>query len=133
MRKEFTIEVVRRERVVHVAVVGSIHLLNTERFQAEMHALDDLRGAVAFDLSRLDYLDSNALVALLSLRERYLQSGSPLVIVAPSPFVRKLLEITRLVEMMPIHDSVEAVETAVANGVDLRGPLFPIGHRPRPA
>jgi anti-sigma B factor antagonist len=53
-------------------------------------------GAVALDLSETDFMDSSGLSMLVRLRNKAHARGLALVLVDPSPPVRRLLEITRV-------------------------------------
>jgi anti-sigma B factor antagonist len=54
------------------------------------------REVLIFDLSELDYINSQGLSALLSLHRTLDRSGGGLVLVAASERVRKILEVTGL-------------------------------------
>jgi anti-sigma B factor antagonist len=52
--------------------------------------------AVALDLSGTEFMDSSGLSMLVRLRQKAHARGLALVLVDPSPAVRRLLEITRV-------------------------------------
>ena len=66
---------------------------------------------LAIDLSGLRSLDSSNLSVLINLAVRARQTGANVVLVAPSDFVRGVLEITRLIAWFDICDSVSDVAT----------------------
>ncbi len=114
---KITLEERSGHSVIHLT--GSVHLMNGERFRSELDALAPAATVVALDLSRLDYLDSNALVVLLSLHDRGAKSGFRLAILSPSDFVSKLLRITRLDEMIPVFADPARFEQALRDGEEL--------------
>jgi anti-sigma B factor antagonist len=52
--------------------------------------------AVALDLSGTEFMDSSGLSMLVRVQQKAHARGLPLVLVDPSPAVRRLLEITRV-------------------------------------
>jgi anti-sigma B factor antagonist len=67
---------------------------------------------VVVDLSEVTFLDSTALGVLVSGLKRFRSAGGDLRLVVTGRNVTKVLEITGLVEVFPIFDSVsEAVST----------------------
>jgi len=67
----------------------------------DVEALGDAGGGLAVDLAGVRFIDSSGLRALLSLREK----ADPLVLIAPSATVRKLLALTSMVDMFDIRES----------------------------
>lgn len=116
MRGEYTLNLQEMAAYSIIRVTGAVHLLNGERFRADLEEIEVNGPAVALDLAGLDYLDSNALVCLLALHERFALEGIALALVAPSPFVRKMVEITRLSEILPVFASPLELEAALAEG-----------------
>ena len=76
----------------------------TERLQEFVHG----DGAVlAMDLSKLTMLDSTGLSAMIALGTRSRLSNGRIVLIAPSPFVRGILELTKLDAWFEIFASRE--------------------------
>jgi len=68
-------------------------------------------------LSSLDYLDSTALGVLVGSYKRVREKGGTLVLVGPRPRIRKVFEITRLVNVFDIFDTEEqALDSLGAGG-----------------
>ena len=65
---------------------------------------------VVVDLSETDFLDSSGLGALVGVSKQNADRG-PLVVVCPKPHLRKLFEISRLDEVLPVHDNLAAALT----------------------
>lgn len=80
-------------------------------------ALDDLiagRGTgIALDLSGLKTINSSGLSALIHLNTRSRLAGGYVVLVNPSPFVREVLEITRLDKLFDFCATVEEARVRV--------------------
>ncbi|HET6877515.1 MAG TPA: STAS domain-containing protein [Jatrophihabitans sp.] len=73
--------------------------------------LDDVRAEghrhIVVDLARVDFLDSSALGLLVSVQRDLDSDSGELKIACPQPQVSKVFRITRLAEVIPIHDSVD--------------------------
>lgn len=94
-----------------IEIAGEMDVYTTP--QAKEAMLDLLeRGYhhLVVDLQRTEYLDSTALGVLVGTLKRVREQGGDLRLVAPSPRIRRLLEITRLVNVFPI-DATEAEAT----------------------
>ena len=68
---------------------------------------------IILDLAALEYIDCYALHALGRVREQARQAGGDLLLAAPRRPVRRLLDLTGLIEVFSVHDSVyQAVRAA---------------------
>jgi anti-sigma B factor antagonist len=110
----FRIESVRDERHAVVVVAGELDALTAPRLHDE---LVNLAGEgidrVVLDLRRLSFVDSFGLGVIVSARKRLSQDGNSLCIVAGADqrTLRRVLEITGLDQVLPVHATVaEAVE-----------------------
>ena len=95
-----------------VAVVGcSGRLVRGEaldEFRRRLERLEHLR-VLVLDLSNVEQLDAGGLSVLLLLRRWALQQKVQLKLVDPSPFVRRVLEATRLNSVFEISSLEEAL------------------------
>ncbi len=64
---------------------------------------------LAVELSGLKSIDSSNLSVLINLATRARLAGASVVLVAPSPFVQGILEVTRLITWFDVCDSVSDV------------------------
>lgn len=91
-------------------VTGDMNPDNEARFR---DALDDLvagpGGGTAVDLSGLKTINSNGLSALIHLVTRSRLAGGQVFLIHPTPFVRQVMEITRLDRLFDICASVDEV------------------------
>lgn len=97
------------DNAVVLAVSGEIDLLTAEEFGQQLAAA--LRGAhtlVVLDLSRVRYLASAGLYALLASQESARSLGIVLRIVATGRAVLRPIEITGLRSDLTLFDSVDA-------------------------
>ena len=91
-----------------VSPVGDIDL---HTVPALRECLDEVRAQgrrrIVVDLARVDFLDSSALGLLVSVQRDLEGDSGQLKVACPQPQVSKVFRITRLAEVIPIHDSVD--------------------------
>lgn len=86
-------------------VRGEIDISVADRFQEQLHELIEAAHSPAvIDLSALSFVDSSGLSALMSARKHAERKGVKLVLLAPSPFVRKVLDVTDLSSVFEVRD-----------------------------
>ncbi|GAB3959986.1 anti-sigma factor antagonist BldG [Actinoallomurus acanthiterrae] len=81
--------------------------------------LDDTTLPVIIDLSRVSFCDASGLTMLLAVRRRADAHGCAVALAGPRPNVRKLLRITGLDRVFPIHSTLAQ---AVPGRVGAHGP-----------
>jgi len=103
--------------------VPLVHL----RGEIDLHTCPDLRAAlqrlmedgkyrIVLDMADVPYLDSAALGVLVDAVRRARESGGGLYLAQVMTFVRRAFEITRLIRIFPVYDTVEeAVAAAVGS------------------
>jgi anti-sigma B factor antagonist len=114
----FRVESVRNERHAVVLVAGELDALTAPRLHDELVALAG-QGVerVVLDLRRLEFVDSFGLGVIVSARRRLSQQGNALCLVAEDDqsSLRRVLEVTGLDQVLPIHATVAAaVEDCLA-------------------
>ncbi|MFF0425090.1 STAS domain-containing protein [Streptomyces sp. NPDC004520] len=87
---------------------GRLQELLTEQFGQGRHRL-------VLDLSALDFMDSSGLNVLIRAVNKARESDGDLYLAAPTPAVRRILEITGVMTTIPPHDAV-ADALAAAGG-----------------
>jgi anti-sigma B factor antagonist len=93
-----------------VDVRGEVDLYTAPRLKEELIGLVDRdRTTVAVDLSGVEFLDSTGLGVLIGGLKRCRERNGKLVLVAPREPVQKVLSITGLDKVFPIHESMEQV------------------------
>jgi anti-anti-sigma factor len=79
-----------------------------EDFRSRLEQLEHAR-VLVLDLSELDQIDAGGLGVLLQLRRWSRQHSIQMKLVNPSPFVRRILEATRLMAVFEISSLEEAL------------------------
>ncbi len=107
--------------IVHVR--GDVDLLTAPEFRACVHTTASSatnNGGMVVDLSELEYIDANGLLTLEEGRQLCRRQSRELVLVAPPPYVERILEMLKLTELLPVLTSVEALSVrAPFNGAQL--------------
>ena len=89
-------------------VVGEIDLSNAPRIYSLMWQTSQ-KGAISLivNLEKLDFMDSSGLQVLLRLREKLRTKKQDILLVAPTPQIRKLLKLTGFDKLFPLYDNNE--------------------------
>ena len=69
---------------------------------------------IIIDLTALDFIDCSGLWALTRAREQASRAGGGLLLAAPQQLVLRVLALTGLADVVPVHASVEQAELAYA-------------------
>src|ERR1700694_4380591 len=95
-------------------VEGVIKLGESAQFFAQTldRTLSDDKGHVIIDFSRINFIDSTGIGALVGYLGRFRSFQRERVLVNPADRIRKLLQIARLDKLFPTYDSVDAALAA---------------------
>lgn len=95
-------------------IEGVIKLGESAQFFAQTleRTLEDDRGHVIVDFSKINFIDSTGIGELVGYLGRFRNSKRELILVNPSDRIRKLLQVARLDSLFPTYDSVEAAVAA---------------------
>jgi anti-sigma B factor antagonist len=104
---------------VVVALEGSLDVATApELRELLVHLIDEGRYRLVLEMSGVDFVDSIGLGVFVGVVHRLRPYDGSLVVAAPSAQTRKVFEITQLVRVVPLHDSVDAALSAVRGGRD---------------
>jgi len=100
------------ENVVVIRCQGRIVAgVEGDALQAELDKQTQIRKRVVVHLAEVDYIDSSGLGALVRAFGVLRAAGGGLKLCQVSPFVLKVLEVTKLLSVLPTHSTeVEAIE-----------------------
>jgi anti-sigma B factor antagonist len=91
-----------------VEVKGEVDLYTAPRLKERLNELTGSgRSRIAVNLESVEFLDSTGLGVLIGALKRCREAGGTLALAAPREPVRKVLSITGLDRVFPVHDSVE--------------------------
>ena len=96
----------------HVATMdGEFSADDAHVLADELHPLvAPVDARLAVDLSKVSQINSAGLSDLINVVARARLSGSRVVLISPSPFIRQVFEMTRLDEWFDIVDDLAAAE-----------------------
>ena len=92
---------------------GSLDLLSSEKVRkALIAATDEGKHEIVVDLRQVDFLDSTGLGALIGAHRRATEAGGKVCLTISNGPIARLLNITGLIRVFPVYDSVEAAISA---------------------
>ena len=100
--------------IVHVTLVGRMDALGADKIAIAFTAATATRKAqVAVDLSGVDFLASAGLRQFFANARAQHQRGGALVLAAPQPDVRTVLDSTGVQQAIPVFSTLEEALTAL--------------------
>lgn len=100
-----------RRDTVWLAISGELDVLTTPRLAAELNTIvRRTRHDVVLDLRESTFVDSAGLQLLLGTQRRLRQASRRLTVVCDEGPVRRLIELTRLAEILGLVTGAEAGE-----------------------
>jgi anti-anti-sigma factor len=105
--EEFRIEEeLSRDGTVVLAVRGDVDLHVARELEDSLaETVDEGGSRVVLDLSHVTFVDSMGLGVMLGSMKRLRAHGGELHLVVAGPELRRILEITRLDRILPLHDT----------------------------
>jgi anti-anti-sigma factor len=103
--RKFAVHTESSDAVERVRVLGEIDLSVIGELDSEMRRAEATKASkIELDLDQLDFLDASGIRLLLDLAQRSLSDGGRLRIrPATSPQVRRVLELTGVVNQLPLE------------------------------
>jgi anti-sigma B factor antagonist len=102
---------------VVLTVLGELDVATAPKLRQEIVRLvSEAEGPprVVVDLAGVDFLDSTGLGVLLGGLKRIRGRDGSLVLCRAEPQVRRVFEVTRVIEIIPVHDDLDAALAAVS-------------------
>jgi anti-sigma B factor antagonist len=97
-----------------VQLRGEIDLHTCPELRATLQQLMEAgQHTIVLNLAEVPYLDSAALGVLVDAVRRARENHGGIYLTHVTPFVRRAFEITRLIKIFQVHDSVEAAVAAI--------------------
>jgi anti-sigma B factor antagonist len=113
----FDVGVSERDGWTVLAVVGELDVATAPRLRQEVHRVaGDLQPAIVLDLSGVDFLDSTGLGVIIGILKRVRTQGGDLRLAGAPDRVRRVFEITRLDDILPMHADVDAAIEGARGG-----------------
>jgi anti-sigma B factor antagonist len=105
----FSVDLSTREGDGHVVVAlrGELDIADAVSVTAALAAVAARDLEIIVDLTGLEFIDSSGVAALARGRKHARLAGGDLVLAAPQEQVLRVLTLTRLIEVFPVHPSVD--------------------------
>jgi anti-anti-sigma factor len=112
-RISMTVGVERRDEIAIITPVGRISEMEVHQLSAELTGLaEDGVVRMVLDFAEVEFVTSACLGVLMAAHKLCRGAGGWLHVARPQPLVRQILEITKLVRLFGIYDSVDEAATA---------------------
>jgi anti-sigma B factor antagonist len=92
---------------VVVALCGELDMADAAAVVAAFAVIIAREPEIIVDLAGLEFIDSSGLAALVRGRKLARLAGGELRLAAPQPRVQRILTLTRLTDVLPVHASVD--------------------------
>lgn len=91
-----------------VSAHGNVDVLDAPQLRERLEELiPRTRKVVVLDVTDMDFIGPDGLDALLTVRQALRPHQAQIRLVHPNPEIRRMLQVTRLTEILPIFDTVE--------------------------
>ncbi len=100
----------RREGAATVVTLsGGVQIDQGDEFRARLlELMDGLGKSVILDLSGLEFIGSSGVAAIVAAHAKAESLGRSMYLVQPPAPVRRLLELLRITEVIPLHPTLSA-------------------------
>ncbi|WP_334141878.1 STAS domain-containing protein [Rhabdothermincola sp.] len=113
----FEVGVSHREGWVVIAVTGELDVATAPRLRQEaIRVVAEGNHRLVIDLGGVDFLDSTGLGVIIGILKRVRSHSGELTVVGLTPKVRKVFEVTRVLEILPIFDTVDDAMAGAGSG-----------------
>jgi anti-sigma B factor antagonist len=91
-----------------ITCAGEIDLSTADRFRDELNAaVQSSATGIVVDLTQVTFMDSTGLGVLAKARNRATERDCLIRLAGPIPHVAKVLRITQLDQVFPVHDTLD--------------------------
>ena len=112
---------------VVVALRGELDIAGAAGVAAALAAVAARKPDIVVDLAGLEFIDSSGVAALAHGRKHARHAGGDLLLAAPQHQVLRVLTLTRLIDVFPVHPGVDE---AASSARGRRRPAAPIAGHP---
>lgn len=112
-----------RDGYIVAALQGELDLLDAEAVTSALAAVAAGQRAIIIDLSLLTFIDCSGLNVLLRVLRQVRSAGGDLLLAAPRPQALRVLTLTRLVSVFPVHISVAVAVASAERARRAAGPV----------
>jgi anti-sigma B factor antagonist len=106
-----------------VALRGELDVVDAASVAASLAAVAANGRHIILDLKGLEFIDSSGLAALVRGRQRARQAGCEMHLAAPQQQVLRVLALTRLTDVFPVHIGVDEAASSRDSAAPTAGSL----------
>ena len=118
----FDVQVSERDACAVLTVTGELDVATAPQLRQEAVRLTTSGQAhLVIDLSGVDFLDSTGLGVIVGVLKRARTHGGELAVCGAENHVRKVFEITRISDVLPMHATVDEACAAMTSGQPVPG------------
>jgi anti-sigma B factor antagonist len=118
----FDVNVSERDACAVLAVTGELDVATAPQLRQEAVRLTTAGHVhLVIDLSGVDFLDSTGLGVIVGVLKRARTHGGELAVAGAENHVRKVFEITRLSDVLPMYATVDEACAAMTSGQSAPG------------
>src|SRR5580704_14342286 len=107
-----------------VALRGALDVADAVSVAAALAAVAARERDIIIDLAGLEFIDSSGVAALVRGRRQARDAGGELLLAAPQQQVLRILTITRLIDVFPVHASVAEAACSAGRSPQVAMPLL---------
>ena len=113
-----------RDRQVIVALRGALDVADAVSVAAALTAVAARQRDIIIDLAGLEFIDSSGVAALVRGRRQARYAGVELLLAAPQQQVLRVLTLTRLIDVFPVHASVAEAACSAGRSPQVAMPVL---------
>jgi anti-sigma B factor antagonist len=113
-----------RDGQVIVALRGVLDVADAVSVAAALTAVAARQRDIIIDLAGLEFIDSSGVAALVRGRRQARYAGGELLLAAPQQQVLRVLTLTRLIDVFPIHASVAEAACSAGRSPQVAMPVL---------
>jgi anti-sigma B factor antagonist len=111
----FDLQVSAREGATVLSVIGEVDVASAPQLRQEaVRLVNEGNRSLVVDLQEVRFLDSTGLGVIVGVLKRVRTQGGELAIAGAENHVRKVFEITRLSDVLPMYETVDEACAALA-------------------
>jgi anti-sigma B factor antagonist len=108
--EQFNVRSIDRDGWSVVAIAGDLDVYTAPRLREVLvEKIDNGGSRIALDLSEVRFLDSTGLAVMVGGLKRAKERSGELVLFGANDQIRRILNITDLIKILPLHDTVDEV------------------------
>lgn len=99
--------------VAKVVLAGRLDNAGADRIETQLHAIAGSHRGLIVDMAGVDFLASIGIRALMLAAKTMQRRGGKLVLLSPQPAVLSMLELTGVLDLLPVVGTPEEAGTEV--------------------